>query len=448
LEKNIEKSLVNSCEILVGDTFKQNLKGGLIEKDDEYKEEIEIIDEIFMEDFDELIRPAGFCGQLLNVKKPESPQIIARTDNLPDLEIPIEQDLIEKTIRIKSTSNRYYIFTSDDVKILNFYFYDFLDNHFLVQIAEPLTSLHKSLKRIRITLLIFSPIFLILLSLVGFILTKKAFAPVKNIVSEVKMITARDLSRRIQTGSRDEIGELVTTFNDLISRLENSFEQISQFSHDVSHELKTPLTILKGEIEVILRQKREPEEYRKSIKNLGEEIEKLQNIIDNLLLISKLESKAQKIHFEEIDLNDVILEVFDDLLEMTKKKNQSLEMKNISSTIIKGEKELLERLFSNILENAIKYTPEKGKIIIEMKRERDEVEVAISDNGIGIKKENRRKIFDRFYRIEEARTTESRSSGLGLAISQKIAKIHQAEIKVKSEYGKGSCFTVDFLSKD
>ena len=134
--------------------------------------------------------------------------------------------------------------------------------------------------------------------------------------------------------------------------------------------------------------------------------------------------------------------------EMTKKKNQSLEMKNISSTIIKGEKELLERLFSNILENAIKYTPEKGKIIIEMKRERDEVEVAISDNGIGIKKENRRKIFDRFYRIEEARTTESRSSGLGLAISQKIAKIHQAEIKVKSEYGKGSCFTVDFLSKD
>ncbi|MBC8385960.1 MAG: HAMP domain-containing protein [Candidatus Cloacimonetes bacterium] len=444
VEKNIEKSLVNSCQILVGDTFKQNLSGETIEQDKEYKEEISIISQIFEEDFNELVRPAGFCGQLMDVKKPDSPEILYRTSNFPELEIPTNQDLIEITIANKSTSKRYYFFNSEDAKMINFYFYDFLDNHFIVQIAEPLANSLKSQRRIKTTLLFFSPIFLLLLSLTGFILIKKAFAPIKNIVSEVNLITAKDLSRRIETGSKDEIGELVSTFNDLISRLESSFNQIRQFSLDVSHELKTPLTILKGEIEVVLRKEREPEEYRKSIGSLGEEIEKLRKIIDNLLLLSNLDAHEQKLQFANIDLNDVILEVFDDLLELAKAKKQALELKNITSQKIKGEKELLKRLFSNLLENAIKYTPEKGKIMIEMGTKDKQVKVSITDNGIGIKPDFQEKIFDRFFRIDEARTTESKSSGLGLAISQKIAKIHKTEIKVKSELGKGSCFSASF----
>ncbi|MCD4817065.1 MAG: sensor histidine kinase [Candidatus Cloacimonetes bacterium] len=139
------------------------------------------------------------------------------------------------------------------------------------------------------------------------------------------------------------------------------------------------------------------------------------------------------------------MEVFDDLYTIAQKKNQSIEMKNVSSLNIKGEKGLLKRLFSNIMENAIKYTPENGKIIIEMVRIKNKIEVSISDNGIGIKTEFQEKIFGRFFRIDEARSSESRSSGLGLAISQKIAKIHNTEIIVKSKFGKGSCFSISFV---
>ena len=132
---------------------------------------------------------------------------------------------------------------------------------------------------------------------------KKAFSPVKSVVSDVNRITAEDLSKRIKAfHSKDEIGELVDTFNNMISRLENSFKRIKQFSLDVSHELKTPLTVLKGEIEVALKQKRETDEYIQTLISLNEEVVKLQNIIDNLFFISNLESDNFKFHLGKADL--------------------------------------------------------------------------------------------------------------------------------------------------
>jgi len=447
LEKNIDESLVNNLAILVREIFDQDISGNLIEEDEEYEEEILFISEIFHEETTELIRPAGQCTQLIDLIKAESPQIIARSENLSEINIPYDQDLLEKTIASKGKQIEYYLIKTDSARIINLYVNDHLGNEFIVQIAEPVNNMLNSLNRIGFLLLVISPLFLIILSFIGYGLIKQAFSPIKSIVNDVESITAKDLSLRIKTiSSKDEIGVLIATFNNLISRLENSFNQIKQFSLDVSHELKTPLTVLKGEIEVTLRQKRESADYLNTLKSLREEVEKLQYIVDNLLLLSNLESKEHIITKEIINLNTLLKIVLNDLYPLAKNKNQKIDFFEKADTEIIGEKELLIRLFSNIVENAIKYSHENGEISIKLSENNSKVVVSISDNGIGIEPEYKDKIFDRFFRIDESRTSEPGGSGLGLAIAQKIASLHDAEIKVDSAIGAGSTFHITFPS--
>lgn len=284
-----------------------------------------------------------------------------------------------------------------------------------------------------------------LISLLGFAFLKQAFSPVKRIVTDVKRITVNDLNLRIENlDSDDEIGELIATFNELISRLQRSFEQIKQFSLDVSHELKTPLTVLKGEIEVMLRQPREKHEYIETLKSLYEEAGKLQNIINDLFLLSQLESPEFKLRFTKVDLNEIILDTFEKKHYLAAEKQQTIELENVEQLFIKGEKNLLESLVSNLLENAIKYTPEKGKIKIYLDSQDKKAILGIIDNGRGIEPKYRDKIFDRFFRIDQSRTSETGGAGLGLAIAQRIAILHEAKIEIVNSDRNGSHFRVLF----
>ena len=320
---------------------------------------------------------------------------------------------------------------------------------YIVQIGTPLKGMINTLRKLLIILLMASPILLLLLSFGGYLLVKRVFSPVKKIVGTAKRITAEDLSHRIEpTESKDEIGELIETFNNMISRLESSFKQMKQFSSDASHELKTPLTAMKGQIEVALRKERKRDEYKKILKSALEEIDKLQETIDNLLLLSQMGSQNSKLSFKKIQLDEILLEAFEEIETLAKRKKLSLILKRVDQVDIEGDVTLIKRLFVNLIDNAIKYTRQGGKVEISLQKEGNFAIFNVKDTGIGIHDNALPYIFDRFYRVNKARSRETGGSGLGLAIAKWIVEAQKGKIEVSSKVGKGSLFIVSFPLQD
>jgi heavy metal sensor kinase len=289
------------------------------------------------------------------------------------------------------------------------------------------------------------PGFLLLAVVWGYFFMKRVFAPVHNIVTLARNITAEDLSHRIEgIDSKDEIGELADTLNEMIARLDSSFQQIRQFSGDVAHELKTPLTALKGELEVALRKERSPEEYREILTSLLEDTNNLGKIIEDLLFLSRMDANSIPLSFTELSLDEVVLEVYESTLRMAQDKQITLALASIDAAEITGDAGLITRLLTNLMVNAIHYTPEGGKIELTVEASEKMIGVTLQDTGIGIPEEALPHIFDRFYRVDQSRSHETGGSGLGLAIVQKIAEIHNARIEVESWVGKGTTFKVNW----
>jgi len=314
---------------------------------------------------------------------------------------------------------------------------------FILQIATPLKVISSTLDKFLFILLISGPILLIFSAFGGYLFVKKAFSPVKKIVRTAKRITAENLSQRIEPiDGKDEIGELAETFNDMISRLEMSFKQTKQFSSDVSHELKTPLTAIRGEIEVTLRKEREIEGYKNILKSLLEETGKLETIVENLLFLSRMDSQGIKFSFRKFALDESLLEVFEKIEKIAEGKGVHLILKKIQEVNIEGESNQVERAITNLIGNAIKYTPEGGRIEMSLEEERDSAKFTIKDTGMGIPEDALPYIFDRFYRVDKARSRETGGSGLGLAIVKWIVEAHKGKIEVKSKVGEGTIFVV------
>lgn len=287
------------------------------------------------------------------------------------------------------------------------------------------------------------PVLLVVITIWGYFFMKRVFAPVHNVVMLAKNITAENLSHRIESvKSSDEIGELADTFNEMIARLEHSFKQIQQFSGDVSHELKTPLTAIKGELEVALRKERTREEYQEILKSLLEETEKLGKIIEDLLFLSRMDAHSIPLSFTELSLDELLLEVYEDTYRLAERKQVALSLRNVESVKIMGDAGLLKRLFSNLILNAIRYTPAGGKVELFLRQNLDAAVWTITDTGIGIPEDQLSYIFDRFYRVDQSRSHETGGSGLGLAIVQKIVEAHDGKIEVTSEVGKGTTFRI------
>jgi len=272
---------------------------------------------------------------------------------------------------------------------------------------------------------------------------KRAFAPIRKMVAVTHQITAEDLSLRLDpVDSHDEIGELAETLNTMIARLEQSFQQIRQFSGDVSHELKTPLAELKCNAEVSLRSPRTQEEYQHTLQNIVEDVEHLQKIVEDLLLLARMDSHSQTFAFKHLALHEVFLEVFEHAHPLANQKGLALEFQDMEHITINGDSGLLKQVFTNLISNAIRYTPAGGKITFSLRKQEDVAIVTIADTGIGIPKEALPSIFDRFYRVEQSRSQETGGSGLGLAIAQHIAKAHGGNIEVRSIVDRGTTVQV------
>ncbi|MBX2991140.1 MAG: HAMP domain-containing protein [Bacteroidetes bacterium] len=317
------------------------------------------------------------------------------------------------------------------------------DQNFTILVAYSLSELGDVLENLFAIFLYLIPIAVALSVLGGLYLANKALAPVDDVTRRARKITAENLDQSIPPRYvDDEIGRLVGTMNEMIRRLHGSFAQTRQFSSDASHELRTPLTIMRGEIELALRNEKTPAEYREILSSTLEEILRLKSIIDNLLTLGKADHGVLDLKLEEVHLDSLIKDLFDDSEMLAESKQIHVELKNTEPVTIVGDKGRLHQLFLNIVDNAIKYTPRGGHVAISVQRLNGSALVEVEDDGIGIPEQDIDKIFDRFYRVDKARSREMGGTGLGLSIAKWIAEIHRGTITVESEIDKGSRFTV------
>ena len=341
---------------------------------------------------------------------------------------------------------------SNEIRLLTILIHDYTEQPYILQFGIFIGQEEKYSSGLRPVLasrphifFIIFPILLLLTGLWGYFFMKRAFAPVHQLSSLAKNISAEDLSHRIDSvKSHDEIGELADTFNDMIARLEHSFQQIQQFTGDVSHELKTPLTAIKGEIEVALRKERSPEEYQQILSSLLEDSEKLHTIIENLLFLSCMDAHSFSLSRTDVALDEVLLDVYEEHYLLAKDKQIRLNLQQVDQLSIQGDAGLLKRVFVNLLMNAVRYTPPKGQIELSLEQQETAACFTISDTGVGIPEDSLPHIFGRFYRVDESRTQETGGSGLGLAIAQKIVEAHDGKIEVVSTAGEGTAFRVLF----
>jgi len=279
---------------------------------------------------------------------------------------------------------------------------------------------------------------------IGDVIITRIIKPIKKMTDTVKNITHEDLSLRVKAENVDEeLGRLIEAFNDMVSRLGESFEYITDSSSYIAHELKTPIAIIRGESEFALKKERDKEEYKRVISVSLEETKRMVKIIEDLLLLTKMNYQPDVLKFEQIDLTQFIRIIYEQAKILASKKNITVNINTPEETGMVNADELhLRRLFFNLIDNAIKFTPVSGSITINLRYEDQKAAVSIIDTGIGIEEENVPKLFDKFFRIDTTIKDTSPSSGLGLSIAQSIAELHKGEISVTSRVGQGTTFTV------
>ena len=314
----------------------------------------------------------------------------------------------------------------------------------IIQVGTHLRFVRKNLIHFRSNILVALPIILVLGTLGGWILARRSLSPIGYIASKARSITSENLSERLNPrGTDDEMDDLIWTINGMITRLENSFKRMAEFTADVSHELKTPICAMRGEAEVLLSKGRKAEEYQEGLAHFIDRFDQLNRMINDLILLSKFDSSQVELNMASLRLDLLVQDMGNLFRILAEQKGIDLQMGKGQEVTIMGDKVRLQQLFTNLIDNAIKYTPE-GSIRITVERDGENAVVQVVDTGIGIPREEQEKIFKRFYRVDKSRSKESGGVGLGLSIAEWIAHAHRGRIEVESELNQGSTFTVYF----
>ena len=312
----------------------------------------------------------------------------------------------------------------------------------VVQVGISLENMMKTLRRFDLIMAAVFPLGLLLAGGGGWLLARRALRPVDRMTQAVRRITSEHLQERLpETGTGDELDRLAGTLNEMLARLEDSFHQIRQFSADASHELQTPLTILRGEIEVALRSARSPQEYQQVLHSSLEEIERISRLVGGLLLLARADAGVLRLDLQPVDLTELTLEVTSRLQRLATDKSVALHCNVSAPVFIPADKEHLQRLLLNLIDNAIKYTQGGGSVTLSLDTDDTQVRLSIADTGIGLSPAEQEQIFTRFFRSAEAKS-QGGGAGLGLCIAQSIAAAHGGTIELASTPGQGSVFTL------
>jgi signal transduction histidine kinase len=312
-------------------------------------------------------------------------------------------------------------------------------------IAMSLDDARMILNNLQDTLLIFFPIILLVLFLIARLIAGRSIKPVTLITETSSRITKDNLKERIPLPqNKDELYVLSKTINDLLYRIENAVEREKQFTSDASHELRTPLTILKGTLEVLIRKPRTQSEYEDKIKYGISEVNRLNNLVDQLLLLARFENQFQNLKVEKVYLNALILDI---LTRYSLKMNaQKIKVNTTFSNeyYVESDNYLVSIIIGNIISNAIKYSHENGEIAISLSNSEAYTICSISDNGIGIPKEDLDKIMNPFFRSNPTQHPDVKGSGLGLSIVKRLCDLLNIQFEIQSEINKGTIVILSF----
>ncbi|HJQ25270.1 MAG TPA: heavy metal sensor histidine kinase [Blastocatellia bacterium] len=278
----------------------------------------------------------------------------------------------------------------------------------------------------------------------GYWLMKRALRPVDQITQSAERITSRNLGERLPApATGDELERLSISLNGMIARLEESFQHVSRFSADASHELRTPLTILHGELEAIVQRRHLDTDVREAIGSALEETERLAKIVESLLAISRLDAGEVKMERERLDLADLAATTTEQMRLLAEDKRITLRCDTSRRVEVEGNPSRLKQVVVNLLDNAIKYTPTAGTVQVRVGAANGNALLEIEDDGVGIPAEALPHLFERFYRVDKARSRQMGGTGLGLSIVKSICAAHGGQVKVESAEGKGSRFRVE-----
>lgn len=315
----------------------------------------------------------------------------------------------------------------------------------IVQVARSLQAQQQVLEQLGKNLFILFALALALAAGGGYWLTGMALRPIKEATATALAITRTgNLSRRVpvRTQRHDEIGALINTFNEMLDRLEALFEKQRRFSADISHELRSPLTTILGNISLLQRAETLPDEERADmIQEIRSEAERMHRLISDLLLLSQAESGQHPLHLELVELDRILVEAFR-LAQRRAGDRLDIRLVHADRAVVRGDADRLRQVLDNLLNNAIRYTPDGGRIELGLICDKDWAVIRVQDTGQGIAAEDLPHIFDRFYRADKARTRAAGGTGLGLSIVKWLVEAHRGQIHVESTLGEGSTFEI------
>jgi two-component system OmpR family sensor kinase len=314
---------------------------------------------------------------------------------------------------------------------------------FVLLISESLDPIAADLRLVRRMFWIALPLAVAIAGLGGFLLATRSLAPVRRMAAQAKSITDRNLRNGLDAGAAsEEFQVLADSFNELLARLDRSFATMRRFVADASHELRTPLAIIRGEADVALAADRPASEYKESTAIIQDEARRLSRLVDDLLNLARVDADGVKLQVESFYFDDLVSECCRSLQPLATAKGVTLGCQCPQDVMFNGDPELLRRLILNLLENAIRYTPVGGRVCVDLEVDDTAVRIKVSDTGVGIPPEAAPHVFERFYRVDSARSREQGGFGLGLSIVKWIAECHHGTVALTSQPGAGSTFTV------
>ena len=319
------------------------------------------------------------------------------------------------------------------------------DTPYIILASQSLEAVEEELESLREILYFATPVLLLLAGLGGWFLARQGLAPVAAMARSARQIGSGSLDKQLPVANpRDELGQLATTFNDLLSRLNSAFAEQRRFMADASHELRTPLSIMSAAAGVTLKKThRNEEEYREAIEMMAQQTKRLSRIVNDLFTLARADAGRYPLQKKALYLNDLLDEITRSGGVLASARNVKLMVSDFEEAPFHGDEDLLRQMVLNLVDNALKFTPPGGVVKLDLTRKENQYLLSVSDTGSGITPDAREHVFERFYRADKARTRENDGGGgLGLPIAKWIANAHDGEIELAASDDDGSTFLV------
>lgn len=388
-------------------------------------------------------------GRYIQVVDPRG-VVLQRSDGLKSHPLPVSATALREGLRGRTTWETVPGLGEHPVRLVTMPVRMGERIPYLVQAGASLEGVEAALQRAGWILLILTPGVFIIALVGGWLVVGRALHRVDDLTRTALDIQSSNLERRIShAGPDDEIGRLAQAFDQMITRLDRSFQQARRFSSDASHELKTPLTAIRGEAEVALMGELPPEEYRATLRSILESAERMSEVVESLLLLSRADAGQALFRKEPVELASLAMAAVDAIEPLARERRIELRIGEMEDLTVEGDSLWLSQVITNLLSNGVKYTPHGGSVTIEVRTAENEAAICVQDTGIGIPAEHLPHIFDRFYRVDEGRARSDAGdgvnpggTGLGLSITRWAVEQQGGSISVESEPGKGSAFRV------